>query len=158
MSDDKGRELCEIIKRDMYPRIRKEVEDSYMQQKTLMLRDRQETQGDAGMDDALIVWQHHDKDVVARHDGAISDLYGHGGVKAMLTHYGGTLKCAIAWVYYPDLDGDNVPLKSGYLMCCVPEIKLGFCNFSVKNVVGNLMSRGLWKKDSKIKSNGHEKK
>ena len=59
-----------------------------------------------------------DNDAAAGHDGAISDLYGQGErVKAVLTHYEGTLKCVTTWVYNPDFDGglllDNVPLKSG---------------------------------------------
>ena len=109
-SDYKQRDLREKIKRDMYPVVRKEVEESYMQEKTLMLRDSQETQGDVGMDDATycMATPHKsscastdpsDNDVAAGHDGAISYLYGQGErVWSMLTHYEGTLKCATTWV------------------------------------------------------------
>jgi hypothetical protein len=59
----------------------------------------------------------------------------------VLTHYEGTLQCATAWVYYPDLDGglllDNVPLKPGCVKCYVTEIKPGFSNFALKNVLGD---------------------
>ncbi|KAE8819843.1 hypothetical protein D1007_02215 [Hordeum vulgare] len=85
-SDDKRTDLYEMIKRYMYPGIRKEVEESYMQQETLMMGDSQEMQGGVGINDATycVATPHKsscasadpsNNDAAARHDGAISDLY-----------------------------------------------------------------------------------
>ena len=62
-------------------------------------------------------------------------------LKGVLTHYEGTLKCATAWVCPPFLeDGlflDNVPLKPGCVKCYVTEVKPGFNEFALKNVLGD---------------------
>ena len=83
-----------------------------------------------------------DTKTVAARDDAISDLSGmKDKLKGVLTHYEGTLKCATAWVCPPFLeDGlflDNVPLKPGYVKCYVTEVKPGFNEFAVQNVLGD---------------------
>ncbi|KAE8786801.1 hypothetical protein D1007_39254 [Hordeum vulgare] len=105
-SDCKRRELCEKIKRDMYPGIRKEVEESYMQQKTLMMRDSHETEGDVDTDDATYCMATPYRSSCASADPTTMmlqlDMIGlyltymdTGRLKAVLTHYEGTLECAI---------------------------------------------------------------
>ena len=83
-----------------------------------------------------------DTETAAARDDAISDLSGmKDRLKGVLTHYEGTLKCATAWVCPPFLeDGlflDNVPLKSGCVKCYVTEVKPGFNEFALKNVLGD---------------------
>ena len=62
-------------------------------------------------------------------------------LKGVLTHYEGTLKCATACVCPPFLeDGlflDNAPLESGCVKCYVTEVKPGFNEFALKNVLGD---------------------
>ena len=61
-------------------------------------------------------------------------------LKGVLTHYEGTLKCATALVCPPFLEEglllDNVPLKSGCVKCYMTEVKHGFNEFALKNVLG----------------------
>ena len=81
-------------------------------------------------------------EIAAARDDAISDLSGmKDRLKGVLTHYEGTLKCATAWVCPPFLeDGlflDNVPLKPGCVKCYVTEVKPGFNEFALKNVLGD---------------------
>ena len=83
-----------------------------------------------------------DTETAAARDDAISDLSGmKDRLKGVLTHYEGTLKCATAWVCPPFLeDGlflDNVPLKPGCVKCYVTEVKPGFNEFALKNVLGD---------------------
>ena len=85
-------------------------------QKTLTLTDSQQMGGEAGMeDDAYCVITLHksscasadpsDTKTAAARDDAISDLSGmKNGLKGVLTHYEGTLKCATAWVCPPFLE------------------------------------------------------
>ena len=134
----------------MYLGLRKEIEESLMMQKTLTLRDSQETGGEVGMEDAAYcATTHHksscasadprDTESAATRDDAISGMKDR--LKRVLTHYDGTLKCATAWVCPPFLeDGlflDNVPLKQGCVKCYVTELKPGFNEFSLKNVLGD---------------------
>ena len=51
-SEMKQNELYERLRKDMYPAIRKDIEESMMMQKTLTLTDSQQMIGDAGMEDA----------------------------------------------------------------------------------------------------------
>ena len=83
-----------------------------------------------------------DTETAAARDDAISDLSGmKDRLKGVLTHYEGTLKCATAWVCPPFLEdglfSDNVPLKSGCVKCYVTEVKPGFNEFALKNVLGD---------------------
>lgn len=83
-----------------------------------------------------------DTETIAARDDAISDLSRmKERLKGMLTHYEGTLKCATAWVCPPfledDLFLDNVSLKSGCVKCYVTEVKPGFNEFALKNVLGD---------------------
>jgi hypothetical protein len=48
----KKKELYEMLKAELYPKVRKDLEESMMMQKTLTLRDSQQTGGDMGMEDA----------------------------------------------------------------------------------------------------------
>jgi hypothetical protein len=150
----KQNDLYEMLRRDMYPKVRKELEESMMMQKTLTLRDSQQTGGEAGMDDAAYcaTTPHKsscasadpsDTETAAVHDDAISDLSGmKDRLRGVLTHYEGTLKCATAWVFAPPhseggLLLDNVPLKPGCVKCYVTEVKPGFSKFALKNVLGD---------------------
>ena len=60
-------------------------------------------------------------------------------LKGVLTHYEGTLKCATTWVCPPFLEEGlllgNVPLKPGSVKCYVTEVKPGFNEFALKNVL-----------------------
>ena len=122
-------------------------------QKTLTLTDSQQMGGEAGMEDAAYCAttlhkssfasaKPSDTETAAARDDAISDLSGmKDRLKGVLTHYEGTLKCATAWVCPPFLeDGlflDNVPLKPGCVKCYVTEVKPGFNEFALKNVLGD---------------------
>ena len=44
--------LFEKLKKEIYPAVRKDVEESMMMQKTLTLTDSQQMGGEAGMDDS----------------------------------------------------------------------------------------------------------
>ena len=104
----KQNELYERLRNDMYPSVRKEIEESMMMQKTLTLTDSQQMGGEAGMDDAAYCAttlhksscasaDPSDTETAAARDDAISDLSGmKDRLKGVLTHYEGTLKCAIA--------------------------------------------------------------
>ena len=124
-----------------------------MMQKTITLTDSQQMGGEAGMEDAAYCARTphksscasadpSDTETTAAHNGVISDLSGmKDRLKGVLTHYEGTLKFATAWVCPPFLeDGlflDNVPLKSGRVKCYVTEVKPGFNEFALKNVLGD---------------------
>ena len=144
--------LFEKLKKEIYPTVRKDVEESMMMmQKTLTLTDSQQMGGEAGMDAAACCAttlhksscasaDPSDTETTAACDDAISDLSGmKDRLKGVLTHHEGTLKCATAWVCPPFLeDGlflDNVPLKSGCVKCYVTEVKPGFNEFALKNVM-----------------------
>ena len=147
--------LFEKLKKEIYPAVRKDVEESMMMQKTLTLTDSQQMGGEAGMYDAAYCAttlhksscasaDPSDTETAAARDDAISDINLSGmkdRLKGMLTHYEGTLKCATAWVCPPFLeDGlflDNVPLKPGCMKCYVTEVKPGFNEFDLKNVLGD---------------------
>ena len=101
--------LYEKLKKEIYPVVRKDVEDSMMMtQKTLTLTDSQKMGGEAGMEDAsyCATTLHKsscasadpsDTETAAARDDAISDLSGmKDRLKGVLTHYEGTLKCAIS--------------------------------------------------------------
>ena len=121
--------------------------------KTLTLADSQQMGGEAGMEDvAYCATKLHksscastdpsDIETATARDDAISDLSRmKDRLKGVLTHYEGTLECAIAWVCPPSLeDGlflDNVPLKSVYVKCYVTEVKPRFNEFALKNVLGD---------------------
>ena len=82
-----------------------------------------------------------DTETAATHDDPVSDLSRmQDRLKGVLTHYEGTLKCAIAWVCPPFLEEglllDNVPLKPGCVKGYVTEVKPGFNEFALKNVLG----------------------
>jgi hypothetical protein len=51
-SEMKQNELYKRLRKDMYPTVRKEIEESMMMQKTLTLTDSQQMGGEAGMEDA----------------------------------------------------------------------------------------------------------
>ena len=121
-----------------------------MMQKNLTLTDSQQTGGDMVMEDAAgcATTPHKsscasadpgDTETAAAHDDAIYDLYGMTCIlKGILTHYEGTLKCTTTWVYPPSDGGlllDNVPLKPGCVKCSVIEVKPGFNEFGLKNVL-----------------------
>ena len=145
--------LFEKLKKEIYPAVRKNVEESMMMQKTLTLTDSQQMGGEAGMDDAAYCAttlhksscasaDPSDTETAAARDDAISDLSGmKDRRKGVLTHYEGTLKCATAWVFPPFLeDGlflDNVPLKPGCVKCYMTKVKHGFNEFALKNVLGD---------------------
>src|SRR5215216_4488206 len=83
-----------------------------------------------------------DTETAAAHYDAISDLSGmKDRLKGVLTHYEGTLKCATTWVCPPFLEEglllDNVPLKPGCVKCYMTEVKPGFNEFFLKNVLGD---------------------
>lgn len=83
-----------------------------------------------------------DTEIVAARDDAISDLFGlKDRLKGVLTHYEGTLKCVTPWVCTPFLEDGlflyNVPLKPGRVKCYVNEVKPGFNEFALKNVLGD---------------------
>ncbi|KAE8792853.1 hypothetical protein D1007_32542 [Hordeum vulgare] len=91
ISESKRKDLYGMFKRDMYPEIRKKVEESLMQQKTLTLTDSQDTQGDVGMDDGTYCMgtlqrsicasaDPSNTEAAAGHNGALCDLHGHKGV------------------------------------------------------------------------------
>ena len=152
-SEMKQNALFEKLKKEIYPAVRKDVEESMMMQKTLTLTDSQQMGGEAGMEDAAYCAttlhksscasaDPSDTETAAARDDAISDLSGmKDRLKGVLTHYEGTLKCATAWVCPPFLeDGlflDNVPLKPGCVKCYVTEVKPGFNEFALKNVLGD---------------------
>jgi hypothetical protein len=104
----KQNELYERFRKDMYPAVRKDIEESMMMQKTLTLTDSQQMRGEAGMEDAAYcaTTSHKsscaaadpsDTETAVAHDDAISDLSGmKDRLKGVLTHYEGTLKCATA--------------------------------------------------------------
>ena len=134
--------------KDMYPAVQ-----TLMVQKTLILINSQQMRGEAGMEDVAYYATTLDKSSCASadpsdtktataHDDAITDLSGMKDIlKGVLTHYEGTLKCATTWVCPPFLeDGlflDNVPLKPGCVKCYVTEVKPGFNEFALKNVLGD---------------------
>ena len=152
-SEMKQNELYGRLWKDMYPTVRKEIEESMMMQKTLKLTDSQQMGGEAGMDDATYCAttlhksscasaDPSDTETAAARDDAISDLSRmKDRLKGVLTYYEGTLKCATTWVCPPFLeDGlflDNVPLKPGCVKCYVTEVKPGFNEFSLNNVLGD---------------------
>ena len=115
-SEMKQNELYERLRKDMYPTIRKEIEESMMMQKTLTLADSQQMGRDAGMEDAAYCTttlhksscaaaDPSDTETATARDDAISDLSGmKDRLKGVLTHYEGTLKCATAWVCPPFLE------------------------------------------------------
>jgi hypothetical protein len=112
-SEMKQNDLYERLRRDMYLKVRKEIEESMMMQKTLAPRDSQQMRGEAGMEDAAYcaTTPHKsscasadpsDTETAAVHDDALSDLYGMTGrLRGVLTHYEGTLKCATTYVCLP---------------------------------------------------------
>jgi hypothetical protein len=125
-SEQKKNELYEMLRMDMYPTVRKEIEESMMMQKTLTPRDSQQTGGEAGMDDAAYcaTTPHKsscasadpsDTETAAAHDDVIFDLSGmRDRLRGVLTHYEGTLKCVTAWVLPPP------PTRKGascWIMC-----------------------------------------
>ena len=152
-SEMKQNALYERLKKGIYPAIRKDVEESMMMQKTLTVTNSQQMGGEAGIDDdAYCATTLHksscasadpgDTETAAARDDAISDLSGmKDRLKGVLTHYEGTLKCATVWVCPPFLeDGlflDNVPLKAGCVKCYMAELKPGFNEFALKNVLGD---------------------
>ena len=152
-SEQKKEELYERLRMDMYPKVQMEIEESMMMQKTLTLRDSQQTEGEVGMDDAAYcattpqksscaLADPSDTETAAVHDDAISDISRmKDKLRGVLTHYEGTLKCATTWVLSPHSEGglllDNVPLKPGCVKCYVTEVKPGFNKFSLKNVLGD---------------------
>jgi len=152
-SEMKQNELYERLRKDMYPAVRKDIDESMMMQKTLTLTDSQQMGGEAGMEDAGYCVRTPRKsscasadpsniETAAAHDVAISDLSGMTDrLKGVLTHYEGTLKCATARVCPPFFEEglllDSVPLKSGCVKCYVNEVKPGFNEFALKNVLGD---------------------
>ncbi|KAE8819464.1 hypothetical protein D1007_02694 [Hordeum vulgare] len=83
-----------------------------------------------------------DNETTAAHDDAISNLSRmKDRLRGELTHNEGKLRYATAWVYPPFLEEglllDNVPLKSGCVKCYVTEVKPGFNEFALKNVLGD---------------------
>ena len=141
------------MKKEIYPAVRKDVVESMMMmQKTLTLTDCQKMGGEACMEDVgyCVTTPHKsccasadpsDTETAAAHDDAIYDLSGmKDRLKGVLTHYEGTLKCATTWVFPPFLeDGlflDNVQLKPGCVKCYVTEVKPGFNEFALKNLLG----------------------
>ena len=107
-SEMKQNTLFERLRKDMYPAVRKDIEESMMKKKTLTLLDSQQMGGEAGVEDAgyCATTPHtsscasadpSDTKTAAAHDDAISDLSGmKDRLKGVLTHYEGTLKCATA--------------------------------------------------------------
>src|SRR5215216_6182769 len=84
-SEMKQNELYERLRKDMYPTVQKEIEESMMMKKTLELTDSQQMGGEAGMEDAAYcaITLHKsscasadpsDTETAAARDDAISDL------------------------------------------------------------------------------------
>ena len=112
-SEMKKNELYERLRKEMYPAVRKDLEQSMMIGKTLTHTDSQQMGGEAGMEDAgyCTITPHKssctsadpsDTETAAAHDDAISDLSGmKDRLKGVLTHYEGISKCAPALVCPP---------------------------------------------------------
>ena len=94
--------LYERLRKEIYPAVRKDVEESMMMRKSLTLTDSQQMGGEAGTEDAAYCAttlhksssasaDPSDTETAAARDDAISDLSGmKDRLKGVLTYYEGT--------------------------------------------------------------------